>query len=106
MDYIQIFTTTERRADADKLSRMLISKRLAACVQVVGPTVSYYKWKGRNVKSKEWLCIIKTKKTAYKKVERELKRMHPYELPEIVATQFAAGSKEYFAWVSERLRKT
>jgi periplasmic divalent cation tolerance protein len=104
MKYIQVFTAVAKRADADRIASVLVKEKLAACVQVLGPVRSTCRWKGKIVRSTEWLCIIKTEKQRYGKVEMRLKAIHPYELPEIVAAPCSAGSQEYLKWVSEQMR--
>lgn len=99
--YMQVFTTVVKRTDAEQIAKVLADKRLSACTQIVGPITSVYRWKGKVQKSKEWLCIVKTKVSYYKKVERVIKIYHPYELPEIVATPIIAGSREYFGWMQK-----
>lgn len=102
MEYLQVFTTVGKRTDADKIATALVGERLAACVQIISVR-STYRWKGKVVRSREWLCMIKTEKTHYKKLERKLKAIHPYELPEIVAVRYAAGSLEYLKWISGQI---
>lgn len=99
--YIQISTTVAKRSDAERIAKILSKKNLSACTQIVGPITSVYRWKGKLEKSKEWLCIIKTKRTLYKSIEKAIKNIHPYELPEIVATPIIEGSREYLGWIQK-----
>lgn len=104
--YIQVITTVSKKSDAEKISKALMDKRLAACVQIGGPIKSIYRWKGKIERALEWVCIIKTRKNFYKKVEKEIKESHPYEIPEIIAVSIAEGSKDYLKWLSdETLRR-
>jgi periplasmic divalent cation tolerance protein len=98
---IQIVTTTEKRADAVKIAGMLIEKRLAACVQIVGPILSTYRWKENIESVEEWQCLIKTRACLYGDVEAAIKANHPYEVPEIIAFPILQGSREYLAWLHE-----
>jgi periplasmic divalent cation tolerance protein len=104
MKYIQVFTTVAKIADADRIATALVKEKLAACVQIVGPVRSTYCWKGKTVRSTEWLCIIKTERPRYGRLEARLRAVHPYELPEIFAVPCVAGSPEYLKWVSEQMR--
>jgi len=104
--YIQIFTTTEKKDDAEKIAKTLVEKRLAGCIQIVGPIVSTYWWKGNVETTKEWLCFIKSKKALYKKLEKAIKEIHPYETPEIIAMPIVSGSRDYLEWLSNELKKT
>ncbi len=101
--YIQVFTAVAKENDAKRIAKVLLNKKLSACTQIVGPITSVYRWKGKLEKSKEWLCIIKTKMMLYKSVEKVIKNIHPYELPEIVAMPIIDGSREYFAWMGKEI---
>ncbi|MCX8083024.1 MAG: divalent-cation tolerance protein CutA [bacterium] len=100
MKYIQIFTATGTRKDAEKIARKLLVDKLAGCVQIF-PVLSMYRWKGKVEKSKEYLCIIKTKKGLYKKVEKVIKEMHSYDVPEILVCDIVSGSKDYIDWLEQ-----
>lgn len=104
MGYLQILTTVGKREDAERIAETLVQKRLAGCVQIVGPISSVYWWKSKIEKAEEWLCLIKSEETLYHKVEETIKRIHPYETPEIIAVPIVAGSKEYFTWLGQELR--
>ncbi len=101
--FIQIQTTFQKRSNAERIANMLCEKKLSACTQIVGPVTSIYKWKGKTEKSKEWLCIIETRASCYKKVEKAIKEIHPYELPEIIAVPITASSQEYLEWMKKQL---
>ncbi len=102
--YIQIFTTAGSKKDAANIAKVLVSKKLAACVQVVGPITSTYRWKGKVENAKEWLCVIKSRRALSAKVEKEIKRIHPYELPEITTAEIS-GSNEYLSWIKKNTLK-
>lgn len=98
---IQVITTTETRPEADALAEALVSRRLAACVQVIGPIRSVYRWQDEVATAEEWLCQIKTTRDGYPALEAAIKTLHPYEVPEIIATPIVAGSEAYLAWVGD-----
>ena len=77
-DFIQITTTLDAEGKAQEMARMLVEKRLAACVQVAGPIQSAFRWKNVIETAREWLLIIKTRKELYGKVESAIREMHPY----------------------------
>lgn len=104
-DYIQVFTTTAKKEDAKKIAKALLEKRLAACAQVMGPIGSSFWWKGKIDKAQEWMCIIKSKKSLYKKIEKCIKQNHPYQVPEIVGIPITAGNKDYLKWLDEELMR-
>ena len=104
-EYLQIFTTTEKKQDAEKIANALVEKKLAGCVQIVGPIESTYRWKDNMETAEEWLCLIKSSWDLYEELEKAIKEIHPYETPEIIATPVVAGSRDYFTWLSEQLKK-
>lgn len=99
--HIQVYTTFKTRKDAERVSDSLLRKRLASCVQIGGPIKSKYWWKNKLKKSNEWFCLVKSRKSLYGKVEREIKKLHPYKNPEIIAMPIVAGSKSYLDWISK-----
>ena len=101
--YIQIFTTTKKKEDAEKIARMLVEKRLAGCIQIL-PITSIYRWRGIE-REEEWLCLIKSKKTLYEELEKTIKEIHPYEIPEIIAVPIIAGSDDYLKWLNNELKE-
>ena len=103
--YIHVFTTTEKREDAEKVAHILVQERLAGCVQIIGPIHSTYWWKNRKETVEEWLCLIKSEKSLYKELEKTLKKIHPYETPEITAVPIVVGSKEYLEWLDGELKR-
>jgi periplasmic divalent cation tolerance protein len=97
--YIQISTTTQTKEDAQKIARYLVEQNLAACVQITGPIESTYRWKEKVETAMEWLCLIKTRESLFDKVEAAIKKLHPYETPEIIAVPIIKGSREYLKWL-------
>ena len=105
-DFIQVSTTTNTRANADKIAKFLVTQRLAACVQVLGPVHSSYWWDGKLEHAKEWLCLIKARANDYRRIELAIKKIHPYETPEIMAHPIVSSSAEYLRWIrKETTRK-
>lgn len=103
--FIQILTTVEKKEDAENIARSLVERRLAACVQILGPISSTYLWEGKIEKTEEWLCLIKSKKNLYSKVESTLMKMHPYKIPEIMAIPIMIASRSYLEWIDSAVRK-
>jgi len=102
-DFIIVYTTTAKEVDAVRIAEALVSERLAACVQYT-KIVSHYLWRDSRCRDAEFLLAAKTRKRLYKKVEKRIKELHPYECPEITAVPIACGSKDYLAWVSENTK--
>jgi periplasmic divalent cation tolerance protein len=96
-------TAVGSEEEAERISAALIERRLAACVQVVGPIASRYRWKGKVEEAREWLCVAKTEAGRYGEVEAAIRELHSYEEPEVIATPIVAGSRGYLDWVSESL---
>jgi len=96
--YVHVFTTTGKREDAEKVARILVQKRLAGCVQIIGPIQSTYWWKNRKETAEEWLCLIKSEKSLYTELEQTIKETHPYETPEITAVPIVARRIPRMAW--------
>lgn len=98
-DFYQVATTSETKDDATRIASALVERRLAACVQIVGPITSAFRWEGKLQTAEEWLCIAKTRRDLYEQVEGAIRELHPYQVPEIVATPIVAGSRSYLDWV-------
>ncbi len=103
-EYIQVSTTCEKKEDAEKIAQALVEKELAACVQVLGPILSIYRWQSKIERAEEWLCLAKTKSALYYRVERAILEMHPYDTPEIIALPITAGSAKYLKWLESAVR--
>ncbi len=98
--YIQVVTTTETRDEAQAIATALVTDRLAACVQILGPVTSTFRWQGAVQTSDEWLCVAKTRQTLYDQVEQTIRRLHTYDTPEIIATAIVEGSPSYLDWLA------
>ena len=98
-EYVQVLTTAGSEEEAGRIASLLVERRLAACVQVLGPIVSRYRWQGAIEEEREWQCLAKTTRAAYEAVEGAIREVHSYEEPEIVATPIVAGSAGYLAWI-------
>ncbi|MDD5711736.1 MAG: divalent-cation tolerance protein CutA [Smithellaceae bacterium] len=101
--YLQVMTTTPSREVAEAIAQALTEKKLAGCVQIVGPIKSVYRWEGRIEESSEWLCLVKTNRDLYSACEEAIKAIHPYEVPEIIALPVTAGSRDYLSWLAGEL---
>ncbi|MGQ9629876.1 MAG: divalent-cation tolerance protein CutA [bacterium] len=103
--YIQVSTTVERREDAQRIAQTLVGRRLSACVQVIGPVSSTYWWKGKVETAEEWLCVVKSREELYEEIEGAIREVHPYEVPEILATPIVAGSEDYLRWLLDVVKR-
>ena len=101
--YIQVITTTENKQDAEKIAGILVEKKLAGCVQIVGPVTSIYRWKGKIEEAREWQCVIKSRKGLFGEIEKVISSIHPYEVPEIIAVPIVTGNRAYLEWLKAGL---
>jgi periplasmic divalent cation tolerance protein len=95
--------TAANVAEAARLAEMLIDAQLAACVQILPPMDSVYRWKGAVERATEVLLIAKTARSKFGDVERKVRALHSYETPEIIALPITAGSAPYLEWLSTSL---
>ena len=94
-EYVQITTTTGKRQDAEQIAAELVSRRLAGCVQVSGPIASTFRWQGKVETAEEWMCVIKTSHDKIAEIQQAFDEIHPYEVPEMIATPIVDGSEAY-----------
>ena len=104
-EYSQVATTVATEKEATAIAALLVEQRLAACVQVVGPMTSHYRWQGKIEMAGEYLCLAKSRAALYPEIEAAIKTIHPYEVAEIIALPIIAGSKEYLAWLAAEVRE-
>ena len=100
MSTLLVFTNLPERAAAERLAEALVEKKLAACVNILAPCRSVYRWKGALQRDEEHPMLIKTTRECYPALERELRAGHPYELPEIIAVAIEGGLPAYLEWVA------
>jgi len=96
--YCVILTTCSNREEAERLARLLVESRLAACVQMTGVT-SFYEWDGALNRDDEQLLLIKAPSASYGKIEEFISRNHSYDVPEIIRVPVTAGSEAYLNWI-------
>jgi periplasmic divalent cation tolerance protein len=100
-----VLVTCESMRQAQKIANVVVEKRLAACVNILGGVIqSVYRWKGSVENAKEILMVIKTTKRRLAELEREVKRLHSYDVPEFVVLPIAAGSRQYLGWLEESVK--
>src|SRR5580700_6946011 len=92
--YRVVLVTCGSIAEARKLGRALVEKRLAACANIVAGVESIYRWKDKVERAREVLVMMKTSATRLRELESEVKRIHSYDVPEFIVLSIAAGSKE------------
>ena len=104
MKHIVVFITASGRREADKIGGALLKKKLAACVNTVSGVRSRYWWKGKIESAAECLLVVKTSAGSFPALEKEVRRLHSYTVPEIIAVPVVAGSKAYLEWLSASVK--
>lgn len=98
-EVLLVITNLPDRASAERVAEALVIQRVAACVNVLAECASIYHWEGKLEHASEVPLLIKTTRAAYPKLEDALRKLHPYELPEIIALPVDTGLPEYLNWV-------
>jgi periplasmic divalent cation tolerance protein len=104
MAVIAVLTNLPDSESAFNLARGLVDLRLAACVNVLAPATSFYRWEGREEQASEIPVLIKSTDDRYEALERAIRERHPYSLPEIIAWRVDLGLPAYLRWVEEETR--
>jgi periplasmic divalent cation tolerance protein len=100
-DCVQVSTTLPDEQAAQDIAGRLVEERLAACAQVSGPVSSTYRWRNEVERSREWFCHLKTSGARLPDLQRRLRELHPYEVPEIIAVPIVQGDPDYLKWIAE-----
>ncbi len=100
MSALLVLTNVPERAAAERLAGLLVEKKLAACINILAPCRSVYRWQGAVQHDEEHPMLIKTTSERYAALEQALRAGHPYELPEIIAVPIERGLPAYLAWVA------
>src|SRR5258706_103467 len=102
-EFIIVYVTTGSAAESEQIARALVEERLAACVNRTAPIQSVYRWQGKVEQSQEELLIIKSRRELYPALERRVRALHSYAVPEILALPVLEGSAEYLRWLREQV---
>ena len=101
-----VLVTCATPAEARRIARSAVGKRLAACVNtVLSPVESFYTWKGKLERAREYLLVMKTTAKRLAELENEVKRLHSYDVPEFIALTIAEGSEKYLLWLDESIER-
>jgi periplasmic divalent cation tolerance protein len=99
--YVVVVTSVADRETAERIAEALVAERLAACVQVLGPQASIYRWNDKIERATEWRLEMKTAASRLTALERRLLELHPYDVPECIALPIVHGSDAYLRWLAE-----
>jgi len=101
-EFIIVYVTAGSPAEGDHLARALVDERLAACVNRIATVQSVYRWEGKLEQSEEQLLIIKTQRRLFAALEKRVRELHSYSVPEIVALPIIEGSQDYLRWLGDQ----
>ena len=102
---IVVLMTAASREEANQIAEMLVSARLAACIQILPEIESVYRWQGEVQREKEILLLAKTTRSRFDELESKVRAMHSYETPEIVAIAIVDVSRPYLKWLLSQLKE-
>jgi periplasmic divalent cation tolerance protein len=103
-DKIVVLSTCGGGEEAEKLARLLLDQRLAACVSIVPRVRSFYRWQGAVESAEEYLLLIKSSRSLFDPLRAALEKAHSYEIPEVLALAVVAGSAPYLDWLQANLQ--
>jgi periplasmic divalent cation tolerance protein len=101
IETIVVFINCNSEEEAVRIARLLVEEHLAACANILSPVRSIYRWEGKICDEKEWTLIVKTQRKRFEELERKVKSLHSYSVPEIIGLPIAEGSSSYLKWVEE-----
>jgi|SRR5689334_3148099 len=99
-EFVVVLVTTASADEAAEIARALVEERLAACANVVGPIRSLFRWEGKIDDATEHMLLIKARAADFALLERRVRALHSYEVPEVIALPLGAGSAPYLAWLA------
>lgn len=103
--YVVALVTCGSRSEAARISRSVVTKRLAACVNIFdAPVRSIYRWKGKVEQAREFLLVIKSSRACLAPLRTEIERLHSYETPEFIVLPILTGAPQYLAWLAKSVR--
>jgi len=102
--FFLILTTVPSAEVATEIARRLVEERLAACVTFTGPCQSFYWWEDKITQDQEFMLFIKSKAALFPELEKRLKELHPYSVPEILAFRVEQGSEAYLSWLEKETK--
>ena len=103
MEYILIMVTASSKEEAEKIATTLLERKLIACANILGPVSSRFWWQGKIDSAEEYIIFMKTKRELFDQVADNVKQLHSYEVPEIIALPIVEGAKPYLEWINSSL---
>ncbi len=105
MSYVIVYITFSNKEEAEKIAKVLVEKRLVAGANIIPEITSFFWWKGKLEEEKESALIAKTKKEVFDKLLQEVKKLHSYECPCVIALPIVEGSPDFLNWIDEEVQK-
>ena len=102
---VQVTTTLPDEAAAQRIATCVVEERLAACAQVLGPLSSTYRWEGKVEQALEWYCHVKTTTDRVAALQKRIRELHPYDVPEIIVVPIVGGEAGYLRWIEETVNE-
>jgi periplasmic divalent cation tolerance protein len=103
-NYIIVLVTTASKAEAEKISEALLKEKIIACANIINPVTSFFNWQGKQDKCEECLVIMKSRRDLFAELAERVKRLHSYEVPEVLAFPIVDGSQAYLKWLGSVLK--
>lgn len=103
VEILMVFVTVPGLKDGNRISKGILISRLAACVNIIPGVRSMYWWEGKIARANEAMLVVKTTRNQYRRLERKILELHPYEVPEIIAIPLVAGSPQYIEWIKREV---
>jgi periplasmic divalent cation tolerance protein len=100
-EFIVVFVTCGSEEEASKIAHALVDERLAACANIVSPVRSVYRWEEKICDEREWLLVVKAREARFQDLEKRVKSLHSYQVPEIISLPILSGSPSYLKWLEE-----
>jgi periplasmic divalent cation tolerance protein len=103
-EFIMVYVTVANKPEAEKIANELLKEHLIACANIIGPVSSHFHWGGKIDSAEEYLMIMKSRAGLFAELEKRVKALHSYEVPEVVAVSIVEGSEAYFDWMASALK--
>ena len=104
-DVVVVLVTAGSEEEATRIANALVGERLAACVNLVSPVRSIYRWQGAVEDAAEWLLVVKARAADFPALDARVRALHSYEVPEVLALPVYGGSADYLRWLDEATRR-
>ncbi len=103
-DFILVLVTTASKEEAEKIAQSLLEDKLIACANIIGPVTSHFHWLSKIDCAEECLVVMKSRMDLFGALVDSVKRLHSYEVPEVLALPIVAGSEAYLGWMGKVLK--